>query len=971
MTDVFKLLTLSKNVNGEHTHVSMGAKTGTWYLSSDKSQDFYDAYAKACEEGTKLSIAEKPGEFVPLLVDIDLKREVQGKPVYESNEFYTESDILDTVETFQKAICENVNRDVKTLKNKNLRCIVLEKDLYIEKKKSDAVEKGDECMFIVKKGIHLHFPHLFLPKNDIKNNFMPKVKAMIDAKRPFKSFVDSCSPTISPSSLIDDVSSKCWLMYGSSKEGNNKPYVISKIFDHNLQEISLYKCFQNEKCLNGDSITESNVESNVPMLMSIIPKPEIIRVKLFTLKEPPIKLCDALQMPIVRVNKNYNEDLKFSEKEIEKMRKITSFLSPARADDYNEWWTVGITLFNIGSAGQCEDEALEAWKSFSSTSSKYDESACDIKWEEMIRRDRPITRTMGSLIFMAKSDNKEKTNHYLLTEQMNVNMQQGMGFDIENVKKLRVPIHDTDIAEMFVSQHEDEYLNGNMGWFKFNGTIWASLEVVGRHMRPQLTHLSKSYQKLIPALVAITEQVEKGEDDEGYDSPFDFSFSEGMDNSKMMKLVNSKIKSINDLARKCLNNAGQRSLISVIEDMIGIDSLNEKMDQSRQLIAFTNGVYDLSLFTFRQGLPEDYITKQMTISYDPTLTMESPKVKKMLGFFQKIFPDEELFEYFMLENCEMYFGGNRDKILQIWTGEGDNGKSVTNKIIEDKFGKLAVKFPKGMVTGDTPKAGACFPELTRAQGGVRWAVIDEFAPDETINAGIIKNLTGGIDKLYARDIHQKGKDVIDIDPFFKLIFICNTIPNIRNPDTATWNRIRVVPFESTFKDSIDDISDEEQDREKIFLKDTSFCERETIKELGEAFSWYLLKRFADKERDRMDARRQGKSFKIRVPHKVIEATELYKSQGNAIIDYFSDRFEKTDSETDIINVKLYYQDFLQWFSKTHANKNINMDKKKFLKLFTEHAKGDVNEHICRYLKPKIIEEEQQINENEAGEMPIF
>ncbi len=49
-----------------------------------------------------------------------------------------------------------------------------------------------------------------------------------------------------------------------------------------------------------------------------------------------------------------------------------------------------------------------------------------------------------------------------------------------------------------------------------------------------------------------------------------------------------------------------------------------------------------------------------------------------------------------------------------------------------------LKFPKGMVTGDPPKAGACFPELTRAQRGVRWAVVDEFAPDETVNAGVIK-----------------------------------------------------------------------------------------------------------------------------------------------------------------------------------------------------------------------------------------
>ncbi len=140
--------------------------------------------------------------------------------------------------------------------------------------------------------------------------------------------------------------------------------------------------------------------------------------------------------------------------------------------------------------------------------------------------------------------------------------------------------------------------------------------------------------------------------------------------AKITKLVNSKIKLINDLAKKCQNNGPQMSLMKVIEDMIGIDNLNDKMDQNKQLIAFTNGVYDLSLFTFRQGLPEDYITRQMTIPYDITLTMENPKVIKMLNFFKKIFPDEELFEYFMLENCEMYIGGNRDKILQIWTWRG-------------------------------------------------------------------------------------------------------------------------------------------------------------------------------------------------------------------------------------------------------------------------------------------------------------
>ncbi len=174
MTDVFKVLTPAKNINGEHTHVSMGDTKGTWYLSSDKSQEFYNVYGLALKNGQKLSLAEKPGEYVPLLVDIDLKKEVNGYPNYGSNDFYNDEDIINVVKIFQNAVSENVNRHVKKLTNKNLRCVVLEKDIFIER------INESEDKYIVKKGIHLHFPHLFLPKKDIKISFMPVVKTMID-----------------------------------------------------------------------------------------------------------------------------------------------------------------------------------------------------------------------------------------------------------------------------------------------------------------------------------------------------------------------------------------------------------------------------------------------------------------------------------------------------------------------------------------------------------------------------------------------------------------------------------------------------------------------------------------------------------------------------------------------------------------------------------------------------------------------
>ncbi len=56
--------------------------------------------------------------------------------------------------------------------------------------------------------------------------------------------------------------------------------------------------------------------------------------------------------------------------------------------------------------------------------------------------------------------------------------------------------------------------------------------------------------------------------------------------------------------------------------------------------------------------------------------------------------------------------------------------------------------------------------------------------------------------------------------------------------------------------------------------------KKQLRELGEAFAWvFNSSEFIKKEQARRDAV-NGKSFKIKIPAKVNEATELYKAQGN-------------------------------------------------------------------------------------------
>lgn len=196
----------------------------------------------------------------------------------------------------------------------------------------------------------------------------------------------------------------------------------------------------------------------------------------------------------------------------------------------------------------------------------------------------------------------------------------------------------------------------------------------------------------------------------------------------------------------------------------------EKLDADPYLIAFKNGVYDLRSNNFRPGRPEDFLSKNMPINY-VSYTEEDEKIGDVYTFLEQVFPDKSVRKYFLDVSSDIFVGGNHEKIVLFWTGEGDNGKSITQLFFELMMGKLAIKLNTNVITGKKPSAGAAFADLARAGGGVRWAVLEEPDADETINAGIFKHMSGN-DSFYARDLFEKGKDGREICPMFKLAFIC-------------------------------------------------------------------------------------------------------------------------------------------------------------------------------------------------------
>ena len=211
------------------------------------------------------------------------------------------------------------------------------------------------------------------------------------------------------------------------------------------------------------------------------------------------------------------------------------------------------------------------------------------------------------------------------------------------------------------------------------------------------------------------------------------------------------------------------------------------------LIGFQNGVYDLRENIFRKGEPSDYMYYQMPFHYKEFNNCDL-EVYEINVFMEKMFPDKSLREYFMDISSEIFVGGNHNKKAFFWCGEGNNGKTIMQQLFQYMLGPYAITLGSELLTGKKGKSSDATPDLVRFKYGVRWLVMNEPSPDEVLNIGLLKQLSGN-DTIYTRGLYKEGED---IQPMFKMAVISNKPPIIPYNDQATWNRIRVIPFESTF-----------------------------------------------------------------------------------------------------------------------------------------------------------------------------
>ena len=712
-----------------HTHVSMVQPKGKFYLSREKLDlDFWEVYCDTIHNNpdTIVGVAEKPQECLPILVDIDIKlKETDDLIINRDNKIYTEEHVQSIIQVYQN-ILRNI---VDNCTDDNLLCVLLEKKIY-------KINVGETTY--VKNGFHLHFPNLFLNKTAQEVHLIPRVISAIDDMNIFSDIGIEKS-----GSVIDkNCCNVPWLLYGSRKSEDMEPYIFSQVYNYECVKISLKKAFSNyqifnmkEKLINMSardplSSINTNITYYFPRIFSILP---------FGRNEKELKhgLISPLKERIKKERKNRDntgfESATINEK-LNTAKKLLPMLSDFRADDYGDWIKIGWILFN--ECNGCND-AMDLWLEFSSKSDKYDEQNCIDTWDKMTKRDD--SPTIGTLIWWAEHDNPVLYKQFKLEKQ-------------EELAKDAIDGSHNAIAKMLFHDYRTHFTCASISgkiWYQFANHKWELIDD-GVFLR----------EKISDEILDIFANMGK---DAYARSVNPSDKTEGTLYQARSKQIQKTVQNLKSAPYK--NNI-MREAVEVFYDR----NFRKKLDTNPYLIAFKNGVYDLKENKFRNGIPDDYLSKSLPINYKE-FDEGDEKVHDVYSFLEKIFPDKSVRTYFMDMSSDVFVGGNHQKVVLFWTGEGDNGKSVTQGIFEKMMGDLAIKFSTTLITGKKTSTGTANPELARAGGGVRWAVLEEPDGDEQINIGTLKSLSGN-DSYWARDLFEKGSDAKEIQPLFKLIFIC-------------------------------------------------------------------------------------------------------------------------------------------------------------------------------------------------------
>jgi P4 family phage/plasmid primase-like protien len=448
---------------------------------------------------------------------------------------------------------------------------------------------------------------------------------------------------------------------------------------------------------------------------------------------------------------------------------------------------------------------------------------------------------------------------------------------------------DYDFAMVLYQMFKDKYVCTsltNKTWFKFTHHHWEkdlgqSLRLaISREMYSLYQDKQKKYQNEFLSIPCSTDEEKKG---------------------KLQKMV---IK-ICEISTKLKQSSSKSNILKEAETIFYDEEFNKKMDENRYLICFTNGVVDLKNKVFRDGRPEDYITKTTGIPYieldEHGEHMDT--IQKISTFMEQLFPVDELNKYMWQHLSSVLIGENKNQTFNIYRGNGSNGKSLLTDLMSMTLGEYAGTVPVTLITEKRVSIGGTSSEIAQLKG-IRYAVMQEPSKDARINEGIMKQLTGD-STIQARALYSEAESFAIQ---FHLVVCTNTLFEIVSNDDGTWRRIRICEFMSKFVNPED--LNEESDEEHVFPKNQDL--KELLPSWAPVFASMLVKIAFDK---------QGN---VENCPSVMCASNKYRQGQDHIAGFVIEKVVKRVGGR--IKKNELYEEFKKWFQESQGNSKVPKGK---------------------------------------------
>lgn len=478
----------------------------------------------------------------------------------------------------------------------------------------------------------------------------------------------------------------------------------------------------------------------------------------------------------------------------------------------------------------------------------------------------PERYKMKSIRYMVSIDSPERLQPILLEElrQLMLKSISPTGSDLHIAEILKILY-----GHLFVTDLEGK-------WYVYRDTHWEENgEIEMRnYIRNDLIPLYENFHTKIPMQGASKAELQKNKD--------------AMD--KCITLL------------KKLGSHTKNTILKEAEDLFVDQKLHEKLDGpiSYHTFAFADCVFDLKTCTLTDGKPEDFCMNHSKVYMrDNTFHMGHKDVKEVINFFKMLHKEEDLIWWRIDRYACCLEGGNRYKQLTINEGKkANNGKSTEEYLTKEAFGEYAGTAPTSLIVG-TKRTEANGPTVAYKHiQGKRLIFIQEVVGRENLNAGVLKELSSGIDALPVRGPYERK--MIEVVPSYKMFIVCNNAPKVPPSEVGVYLRARISSYNTVFDKKEKVPPTEEEQWEKMIFPIKADMNTKIIPRMVAPFMWLLMERY-----------KIWRETGPEDPPIITELLEEFKFRNDTYGRFIIDRVE--DDEESYLNLEDMYDEFTKWF----------------------------------------------------------